>query len=81
MAKNDTNQSAAPLPADAATLPTDAAFEMTLDEFCMRMSDRKVDGRVELIHGFAFTERKAGHVKDTEANFNKRFVEFANKPV
>lgn len=74
MAKNDTNGSATPV-SDGTEI------EMTLDEFCLRMSDRKVDGRVELIHGFAFTERKAGHVKDAESNFKARFVAFANKPV
>jgi hypothetical protein len=55
--------------------------EVTLDEFCTRLSDRKVDGRVELIHGFAFTERKAGHIKDTESNFQARFMAYANQPV
>jgi hypothetical protein len=73
MAKND-----AVATADAAAANTP---EMTLDEFCLRMSDRKVDGRIALIHGFAFTERQAGHVKDTEASFKQRFAEFANKPV
>lgn len=74
MAKNETNVSASPVSADAG-------IEMTLEEFCLRMSDRKVDGRVELIHGFAYTERMAGHVKDTESSFNSRFIDFANKPV
>lgn len=74
MAKNDTTDSAAPVSANAE-------IEMTLDEFCLRMSDRKVDGRVELIHGFAYTERKAGHIKDAESNFKSRFEAFANKPV
>lgn len=73
MAKND-----AVATADAAAANTP---EMTLDEFCLRMSDRKVDGRIALIHGFAYSERKAGHVKDIEANFKQRFVAFANKPV
>ena len=74
MAKNDTDQGAAPVAASAAS-------EMTLDEFCLRLSDRKVDGRVELIHGFAFTERKAGHVKDSETAFKSRFADFAKQPV
>lgn len=74
MAKSDTNQS-------AVAAPADEKVEVTLDEFCMRMSRREVDGRVELIHGFAYTERKAGHVKDTESGFKSRFDAFANKPV
>ena len=55
--------------------------EMTLDEFCTRMSSRKVDGRIALIHGFAHTERKAGHVKDLEENWKARFKTYANQPV
>lgn len=76
MAKNNSTETKNAVPA-----PADAAIEMTLDEFCLRMSDRKVDGRVELIHGFAYTERVAGHIKDTESSFKSRFVAFANKPV
>lgn len=72
MAKTDTNQSAAPAAADT---------KMMLDEFCARLSNRNVDGRVELIYGFAYTERKAGRIKDTESNFQARFVAFAKQPV
>lgn len=74
MAKSDMNQS-------VVAAPADAPVEMTLEEFCVRMSHRNVDGRVELIHGFAYDERKNGRTKDTESNFKARFLAFENKPV
>lgn len=52
---------------------------VTLDEFCTRLSTR--DKRVELIGGFHFTETKANHAKDLEANYQARFDAFVNKPV
>lgn len=73
MAKQDADATAITV---AAPTP-----EMTLEEFCVRLSDRKVDGRIALIHGFAYTERKSGHVKDSEANFKARLADFASKPV
>ncbi len=56
-----------------------AAFPLTLDEFCTRLSQN--DKRVELIGGFYADEKSAGHTKDTEANYKKRLNNFANKPV
>ena len=53
--------------------------EVTLNEFCTALSAN--DKRVELIGGFNFVETQAGHLKDTEDNFRKRFTAFINKPV
>lgn len=52
--------------------------ELTLDEFCARLSRK--DRRVELIGGFHFAARAAGVVKDTEAGFAARFEAFATRP-
>lgn len=84
MAKNDTNETGATALVDAPTptpAPDGAELEMTLEEFCLRMSDRKVNGRIELIHGFAYTERTAGRIKDSESQFQARFKAFATKSV
>lgn len=58
---------------------TPQADQITLDEFCLRLS--KVDKRVELIGAFHYAERAAEHVKDTESDFQARFEAFATKPV
>lgn len=52
---------------------------ITLDEFCTRLS--MSDRRVELIGGFHYTEKQAGHIKDAESEFQSRFTAFATKPV
>jgi hypothetical protein len=62
-----------------ATTSDEAPSELTLTEFCTLLSQS--DKRVELIGAFNFVETKAGHTKDTEANFRKRFTAFINKPV
>jgi hypothetical protein len=54
------------------------AFPMTIDEFCAGLSAK--DRRVELIAAFHFDEKRAGNLKDTDANFRERFTAFANKP-
>lgn len=56
-----------------------AAPELTLDEFCTRLSMK--DKRVELIGAFHFTEKAAGKIKDAESAFEERFAAFATKPV
>lgn len=56
-----------------------ADFPLTLGEFCTRISLN--DKRVELIGGFHATEKAAGNMSDTEANFKKRLVKFETKPV
>lgn len=56
-----------------------AVQELTLDEFCARLSSR--DKRVELIGGFHFVETKAKRFKDAESQYQARFEAFVNKPV
>lgn len=68
------NEKAAVADATKASEP-----EMTLDEFCTRMSSKKVDGRVALIHGFAYTQRVAGIVKNTESGFKEALKEYAGQ--
>jgi hypothetical protein len=63
--------------APAAQAP--APEQVTLEEFCMRLSN--VDKRVELIGGFEHSEKAAGHTKDAESEFQARFTAFVNKPV
>ena len=65
--------------ANAPVTQSAPSAEVTLTEFCTSLS--RMDKRVELIGGFSFVETKAGHLKDTEANFRKRFTAFINKPV
>lgn len=65
--------------AEAVTEAPATAPDVTLDEFCIRLS--KSDKRVELIGAFAFTERAAGKQKDAEAAYADRFAAFATKPV
>ncbi|SAK98686.1 hypothetical protein AWB80_07570 [Caballeronia pedi] len=53
--------------------------DVTLDEFCVRLS--RSDRRVELIAAFHFTETSAGRFKDAESNYQSRFTAFVTKPV
>lgn len=55
------------------------AVELTLDEFCMRLSNK--DRRVEMIGGFHAHEKAAGRVKGGESDFQQRYDDFINKPV
>lgn len=55
-----------------------AAFPLSLDEFCTRLSG--TDRRVEMIGAFAHEERAAGRLKDTEAAYRQRFAAFASRP-
>lgn len=57
---------------------TPETFDLTLDEFCARLSAK--DKRVELISGFHFTEKRAGRTKDSEAAYSARFSAFQNEP-
>lgn len=59
--------------------PVEGEQEVTLTEFCVRMS--ATDKRVELIGGFNASEARAGTVKDTESRYRARFTAFINKPV
>jgi hypothetical protein len=55
------------------------APQVTLDEFCTRLS--MTDRRVELIGGFHFVETQAGRNKDAESNYQARYTAFLTKPV
>lgn len=55
-----------------------AAPEITLEHFGMKLSG--IDKRVELVNAFIFVERAARHFKDTEANYQARFVAFEKQP-
>lgn len=55
-----------------------AADQLTLTEFCMRLSEN--DKRVELIGAFNFEESKEKRLKDTFDEYSKRFQAFLNKP-
>lgn len=37
-------------------------------------------GRVELMAAFVHTEQVAGRLRDSSANYQRRFEDFANKP-
>lgn len=61
------------------TEPVSAPVALTLTEFCVRLSTSV--RRPELIAAFESVEKRAGRVKDTEANFRARFDAFVNTPV
>ena len=56
-----------------------AVPEVSLDEFCTRLSETVKSP--ELIGGFHFTERAAGRMRGTSEAYKARFDEFLNKPV
>lgn len=56
-----------------------AAFDVTIDEFCIRLS--ATDTRVEMIGAFCADEKRHSRIKDSDANFTKRFGEFVKRPV
>lgn len=68
-----------PVAGKPAIADAQAPDEMLLEEFCSRLSGN--DKRVELVNGFYFDEKQAGHIKGTEVDFKSRFDEFVNKPV
>lgn len=70
MPKNDT---------PAATAAAAQPPKISLMEFCQRLSETV--SRPELIGGFEFIERRAGHLKDTEADYRARFDAFINTSV
>lgn len=65
-------------PEQAAANEGPASFELTLDEFCTRLSS--TDKRVEMIAGFHYVEKQAGRVKATEEAFAKRYADFQTIP-
>jgi len=67
-------------PAAAPAVPVaEARAEVTLEEFCVRLSSK--DRRVELLSAFHFDETRAGRFKDAESAYQARFEAFVNKPV
>lgn len=60
------------------TAPAEAVEDVTLDEFCLRLSN--TDRRVEMIGGFHSDEKRAGRVKDAEAAYSTRYQAFVHKP-
>lgn len=66
--------------AESAATPQNevAEYDLTLQEFCMRLSS--IDKRVELIGGFEHSERVAGRAKDVESAYRQRYTAFINRP-
>lgn len=71
--------SVAPSTPVAAPKKPPTPVEVTLDEFCVRLSN--TDKRVALISGFHYTEKVAGHLKDFEPNYKARYATFITQPV
>lgn len=57
---------------------TPDSFDLTIDEFCVRLSSEI--SAPELIGGFNYAEKAAGRGKDTDANYRARFAAFGNQP-
>ena len=68
-----------PSPEDAPAVDSLAAQDVTLTEFCTRLSSS--DRRVEMIAGFEHSEKAEGRIKDAESAFVSRYAAFVNKPV
>lgn len=81
-ATEQTVNTEAPAHDGAAVLAADKANadqELTLDEFCIRLSG--TDRRVELIGGFHHSQTAAGVIKASQTDFAASYEEFINKPV
>ncbi len=65
-------------PETGANVSSSQAIPMSLTEFCIKQS--KTDRRVELLSGFEYSERSAGRLSDTEANYAARYAAFMNQP-
>lgn len=70
MAKNDTKGAASDVP---------TSEQITIDEFCIRLSLREKNS-VAMIGAFEFDEKRNGRFKDTEDAYSKRYAAFVNKP-
>lgn len=55
------------------------AIEVSLDEFCTRLSETVKTP--EIIGGFHYTERAAGNMRGTFEAYKARFDAFLTKPV
>lgn len=73
-----TETTAADAPKGKAAAPVVDSFDLTLDEFCRRLSAKKVGP--ELIGGFFHAQTAAGSLKASDAAFTAAFDTFANQP-
>lgn len=78
MARSESSSETKTADAAAAKPPKQTDFEMTIEEFCTRLS--QTDRRVELIGAFCAAEIKSGRRKDRDANFRSRFAAFTKQP-
>lgn len=69
----------APDAADAAVEAQEPVVEITLTEFCTRLSETV--RRPELIGAFEHASKAAGRLKATSEAFQAAFTKFRNKPV
>lgn len=70
---------AAPLvDAPVQQLPA-AAFDLTVEEFCQRVSRERL--APETLGGFCASERASGRVKDSEDAYRQRLAAFEAQPV
>jgi hypothetical protein len=53
---------------------------VSLDDWC-RQKSKTVGKQVEMLSGFYFSEKRAGKSRDTAANFEQAFKDFADAPV
>jgi hypothetical protein len=60
------------------TSTVSAPSAITLSQFGVELS--RADKRVELVNAFIFSQKQAGFVKDTKANYQARFAAFVNHP-
>lgn len=74
----DENSSSEPASQKAKAAPMVETFDLTLDEFCRRLSAKKVGP--EMIGGFHHTQLAAKNFKASEAAFTAAFDRFVNQP-
>lgn len=55
------------------------SFELTLDEFCLRLSSKKIGP--ELIGGFHHAMVAGGKFKTSESAYQALFTDFSTQPV
>ncbi len=65
-------------PTGQATASVVDSFDLTLHEFCIRLSTKKHSP--ELIGGFHHAQKLAGVLKDSEAALTAAFDAFCNQP-
>lgn len=63
---------------ESANAPAVGSFDLSLDEFCIRLSSGKVGP--EMIGGFRHDSIAAGRLKDSEVAFAAAFNAFTRRP-